>query len=144
MVFDSGRPVAGDVEPVPTPEPPHMISRPADAPPGIDRLSDSEVVRSFRAESAAQQAPRRGVPVRARFRRWAGRISGRADRRFMFAVAGATDVLIERCDSIADRLERQETLLAEVAESYGSELARLRAEVGHLRAAVPAENPHGG
>lgn len=134
MVFDPHRPVTGDVDLGASPEPPHMFRRPADPPPPMGRLIESDAVQSFRAEHARQREQPTHASPRVRARRWAGRLSGRADRRLIFALAEATEAVIERCDAIAARLESQEALAAEIAGSLGSELAHLRAEVGHLRA----------
>lgn len=71
-----------------------------------------------------------------RVRAWMGRISGRADRRLVLRLTAATDALVERCDTLVDRLESLESIASEVVEGYGTELARLRAEVAHLRALV--------
>jgi hypothetical protein len=145
MVFDPGRPVASDGEAGTDPQPPHMLRRPADPPPPMGRLAQSAAMRAFWTEDAARREPPGRGSLRARARRWAGRISGRADRRLLVALADAVNVLTERCDSIADRLESQEALASDITESFGSELAHLRAEVGHLRAlAASLENPGGG
>ena len=67
------------------------------------------------------------------FRAWAARVSGRADRRLLLALARATDAVAAHCDQLVDRLAAQEAVTADVAGSFGQELALLRAEVLHLQ-----------
>jgi hypothetical protein len=116
---------------------PRMLSRPADAPAQLPRVRDDSVVASFRDEWRAQQE-RTDVrlPLRTRARRWAGRVSGRSDRRLLFALAGATDALASHCERLESRLNGQEAITQELADAYGADLARLRAEVVHLRELV--------
>jgi hypothetical protein len=52
------------------------------------------------------------------------------------ALAHATDALATHCDLLGDRLHDEEALTQELAETYGEELGRLRAEVAHLRELV--------
>ena len=116
---------------------PRMLRRPAEAPDRLPRARDDDAVRSFSDEWRAQrertQAP---LPWRARARRWVGRVSGRSDRRLLFALAHATDELVTHCDRLEDRLHQQEAITRDVADAYGEDLARLRAEVVHLRELV--------
>ena len=116
---------------------PRTLQHPAEAPDRLPRPSDDDAVRSFSDEWRAQrertQAP---LPWRARARRWAGRVSGRSDRRLLFALAGATDALASHCDLLEDRLHHQEEITQDIADAYGEDLARLRAEVVHLRELV--------
>ncbi len=72
------------------------------------------------------------------FRSWAGRVSGRADRRLLLALAGATDAVAVHCDLLVDRLTAHEAVTADVAGAFGQELALLRAEVAHLQRSVTA------
>ncbi len=113
-----------------------MLLRPPDQTPPLANVAESEAVRTFRLEFATQrqvrESPGRGS-LRTSVRAWAGRVSGRADRRLLFAVATATDALAERCDALADRLDSRDALMSEVNEVFGVELAQLRAEVVHLR-----------
>jgi hypothetical protein len=143
MALDPGHPMTGDVAAGMSHEqPPHTLARPADAPPPLSRLADAEAVRRFRAEYSSQHEPRASTKrrsLRAIVRTWAGRVSGRADRRLIVALASATDAVVERCDAIADRLGSQEGLTSDVTESFGSELAYLRAEVAHLRAQTSSQ-----
>ncbi len=77
-------------------------------------------------------------------RRWAGRVSGRADRRLLLALAAATEALADHSDLLVDRLSILETLGADVTGVFGEELALLRAEVLHLqRVATSPPGPPG-
>lgn len=137
VAFGPDRPIAGDTAPNPVQgQPPQMLSRPAESAPRLDRVSNDEAVRHFQAVFAAQNRPRelRGLDsLRVRVRGWAGRLSGRANRRQVHALAAATEALVQRCDALVDRLGALESLTTEVTETFGAELARLRAEVAHLR-----------
>lgn len=107
---------------------PRMLSQPADAPPPLASVSSSEGVDAFRRVwSDRNNAPRRSL------RTLAGRVSGRADRRLLLAVAGATDAIAARCDLVIDRLTAQGAVTADVAESFGQEIVQLRAEVQRLQ-----------
>ena len=113
-----------------------MLSRPAEAPPPLDRLSDSEPVRKFQEEFTTRSGadrPRDIDPWRVSLRRLVGRISGRANRRRVLVLAAATEALVARCDALADRLSALESLTGEITDTFGAELAHLRAEVAHLR-----------
>lgn len=118
---------------------PRMLRQPADAPPPIGRVGQTTPIQEFRRELAAQlhmRATRRLGSLKATTRSWAGRVSGRADRRLLFTLAGAVDALCEHCDLLVDRLASQEALTADVVAAFGEDLARLRAEVLHVRNAV--------
>jgi hypothetical protein len=78
----------------------------------------------------------RNVATQRSLRSWAGRISGRADRRLLVALVGATEAIITHCDLLADRLAAQEAVTEDVAGSFGQEIVQLRAEVLHLQAQV--------
>jgi len=124
---------------------PRMLSRPADPPPLLGHAAQMDSVRDFRREFSAQlqmsQAPRLGS-LKASMRAWAGRVSGRADRRLLFTVARATDALANHCDALADRLMSLEALSSDVTAAYGEDITRLRAEVVHLRSlAASLERP---
>jgi (p)ppGpp synthase/HD superfamily hydrolase len=75
----------------------------------------------------------------------AGRISGRSDRRLLSALAEATDAIATQCDLLADRIAARDTVSSDIADSFGEEVTRLRAEVLHLHhlSATTAE-PRGG
>jgi hypothetical protein len=117
--------------------PPRMLRHPVDAPEPFPPTREDRAVQAFKQEWRAQleriQAP---LPLRARARRWAGRVSGRSDRRLLFALAHATDALATHCNRLELRLHDEEALTQELADTYGEELARLRSEVAHLRELV--------
>jgi hypothetical protein len=116
---------------------PRMLRRPADQPPPLPRPGEEGPVRAFREEWRAQvERGAARLPLRSRARRWAGRVSGRSDRRLLFAMATATDALATHCDRLVDRLSNQEAVAQDLAWSYGEDLTRLRAEVEHLRELV--------
>jgi hypothetical protein len=100
-------------------------------------LRSTERVLTFHQVWTYEQA--RGGSLRA----WLGRASGRADRRLLFALAATTDSIASRCDELAERVVAQEALVADLAETYGAELARLRAEVEHLRKRPTPEQDDG-
>jgi hypothetical protein len=75
----------------------------------------------------------RNAATRWSLRAWAGRISGRSDRRLLGALAEATEAIATQCDLLADRIAARDTVSADVAGSFGEEVARLRAEVLHLQ-----------
>jgi hypothetical protein len=53
-------------------------------------------------------------------------------------LAGATDAIATHCDQLAARLAEQEAVTADVASSFGHEIAQLRAEVIRLQRTVDA------
>jgi hypothetical protein len=63
----------------------------------------------------------------------------------MGALAEATDAIATQCDLLADRIAARDAVGADVADSFGEEVTRLRAEVLHLQrlSAAPSE-PRGG
>jgi hypothetical protein len=122
MVRDPHDAVADDAESAP-----RMLRRPAEAPPRLEHLGDREAVMSLRRVMSDRNAGG------GSFRGWAARVSGRADRRLLLAVAGATDAVAAYCDLLVDRLAAQEAVTADVAGSFGQEIALLRAEVLHLQ-----------
>lgn len=111
-----------------------MLRQPADAPPPLGRPSDTDGVRSFHRVWSDWNAASTTRSLRA----WAGRVSGRSDRRLLVALAGATEAVVAHCDQLADRLNMQETVTADVADSFGREIVRLRAEVVRLQRSVDA------
>jgi hypothetical protein len=112
---------------------PPMLRRPADAPPPLGPVSDTDpVVALRRVWSDGNASTKRSL------RSWAGRISGRADRRLLVALVGATEAVVTHCDLLADRLTAQEAVTQDVAESFGQEIVQLRAEVLRLQTQVTA------
>lgn len=142
MVFRPDRAIAGPQAPLSGQEPPPvLLSRPADPPPALGHVAGTEPVIALRSEivSRHERDEARGPgSQRVRLRAWMGRVSGRADRRLLLRVVATTDALVERCDTLGDRLGSLESIVSEVVEAYGTELAGLRAEVAHLRALVAA------
>lgn len=128
MVRDAHDALSGDAV-----VPPPMLRQPAEPPPPLDPVAGTDGVTTFRRVWADRNAG-----ASRSFRNWAGRVSGRADRRLLLAVAGATDAVVTQCDQLAARLASQGAVTADVATSFGSELTLLRAEVVRLQRAVDA------
>lgn len=131
MVLDHHGVVAGESD-----EAPQMLRQPSDVPPPLPPLADGDAVRQLRAaltSLAARDAT--GSPA-GRARAWLGRITGRRNRYLLEAVVRATGEIADRCDALTTRLREQESLTADMARSYGEDLARLRAEVLHLQSTV--------
>src|SRR5271156_1377300 len=110
---------------------PRMLRRPADAPPQHGPVSGTDPVMAFRRVWSD-----RNTSTKKSLRSWAGRISGRTDRRLLVSLVGATEAIATRCDLLADRLAAQEAVTEDVAESYGHEIVQLRAEVLRLQTQV--------
>jgi ABC-type branched-subunit amino acid transport system ATPase component len=123
MVLDRRPTVTGE-------ERPRVLRQPAEAPAPLPLLQDRPPLQALRSEWK-QQLERAGarLPLRERARRWAGQISGRSDRRLLFALAQATDALATHCDEMAARLSSQGAVLEDIATAYGEDLTRLRAEI---------------
>jgi len=122
------------------PTPPTMLHQPVDAPDIPSYAADIESVRVFRQvwrhRRELSAAPRHGS-----LRTWAGRVTGRSDRRLISALASATDAVADHCDQLVNRLTSQEAKTADMARTFGEELAQLRAEVDHLRNVVTSLQP---
>jgi hypothetical protein len=56
-------------------------------------------------------------------------------------LGSATVTLAEQCDRLRDRMVAHEEITEDVASTLGEELARLRAEVLHLRALIISPRP---
>jgi len=136
MVLDPHHAVADDQDLAP-----RTLRRPADPPPPLPHVRDGEALQSLSRELEGRRvgaSSRRGA-----LRAWAGRVSGRSDRRLLLALAQATEVVATHCDLLADRLAAQEAVGADVAATFGEEITRLRAEVLHLRRLVAQPDaPH--
>lgn len=116
-------------------QPPHVLRRPTDAPAALEPAGNAAPIQGFRRELAAQQQLQRSprLPtLRATARAWAGRVTGRADRRLLMAVAEAVDVLVAHCDLLTERLNSDESVNADLAAAYGTEITELRAEIIRL------------
>ena len=126
--------------------PPAMFDRPADTPQPIP-ITSSVVVQNFRRELSSQVQMRRSRrlgSLRASARAWAGRVSGRADRRLLLSLAEVTNALIEHCDSLVEHINRNQTLAEHVTASFGEDLTHLRAEVNSLHRSISSQEEHGG
>lgn len=131
MALDPRRPLTHNVEGV---RPPRILQRPADAPPPLGHLRDDGQVLRLRNEWANRVSPH--ASVRTTIRGWAGRITGRSDRRLLVALVDATNAVANHCDQLTDRLNAQEALSEDVAGTFGEDITNLRAEVIHLRRLV--------
>ncbi len=132
MALDHDGPVA---------DAPRPWAQPVDAPAPLRRPGDHDAVRSLRS-IVQDEAARQTGSLRQRARAWAGRASGRTERRLHASLAAATESLAGSCDELVDRVTRLERVTEDVTGTLGEELTRLRAEVGHLRRLVDAR--HGG
>ncbi len=108
-----------------------MLRQPADAPPPLARVGDGEPVATLRRVRAERVSG-----TTSSLRAWAGRVTGRADRRLLLALAAATEAMVTQCDLLSERLAAQEAVTADVAGAFGQEMALLRAEVQHLQRQV--------
>ena len=131
MVLDGHPELAGDPDGTP-----RVLEHPADVPPPLGRVGDSEPLQSFRSAWATHEERARSSGVALRLRAWAGRATGRSDRYLLSTVAKATEAVAAQCDALTDRLASQEVITADVTATFGQELAQLRAEVQHLRRLV--------
>ena len=125
MVRDPDDAVTTGSEPAPP-----MLRRPADAPPPLSRVGDSDAVAAFRRAWSQRKAGRSSL------RAWAGRVSGRSDRHLLRTLADATDATAAHVDRMVDRLNAQEAVTGDVAGTLGREIALLRAEVMELRRSI--------
>jgi hypothetical protein len=120
---------------------PPMFRQPADPPPPLARVGDLDPIRAVRREHAARLHTARGpAGFRTRARAWAGRVTGRADRRLLQALTEAIDALAVHSDGMVDRINSQLDKDSEVIAALGEEISWLRAEVIALREIV---NPAG-
>jgi len=116
---------------------PPMLGPPMDALPPLAPVSDLGGVRALRRERAARlNATHATGDVRTRARSWAGRVSGRADRRLLHALAEAVDALATHSDALVDRVNLGLGRESEISAVFGDEVSQLRAEVIHLRGLV--------
>lgn len=107
---------------------PRMLRQPADAPAPLAHVGGTDAVVAFRRVASEHKAGPQGS-----WRAWAGRLTGRADRRLLLAQAGAIEAVAAQCDLLVDRVTALEAVTADVAGAFGEEVALLRAEVGHLQ-----------
>jgi hypothetical protein len=110
-----------------------MLQHPIDTPVALGHAADLEPIQSLRRELAHELDTARTPLLRRSTRTWAGRISGRSDRRLMLAVAGAVDAIVVHCDHLVDELVSQQARTADVATAFGEDVTRLRSEVMRLQ-----------
>jgi hypothetical protein len=123
--------------------PPQMLKRPADVPPAVERAESLAQIQNFRRELEAQRhmrSTRRLGSTRTTARAWAGRMTGRADRRLLLAIADATEALARQHDVLVEHLTAQEAITADIACTYGEDITQLRAEVHRLRSQTTRED----
>ncbi len=130
MARDPHDAVAGAAGPAP-----RMFRQPSDAPPPLAHVGADPALQSFHREWSARRT-RTTTGLRRSLRAWAGRVSGRSDRRLLLAVASATDAVAAQCDHVVDRLVTEEAVTADVTSVFSEEIAQLRAEVLHLQRVV--------
>jgi hypothetical protein len=133
MVRDAQDAVADEFEPAP-----RMLRQPADAAAPLGHVAtNASLVSLRRVRSDHQSGARRSL------RGWAARISGRSDRRLLLALVESTEAMTTQLDLVTDRLMSQEAMTADITDAFGQELARLRAEVTHVRGSVAAPREPG-
>lgn len=119
-----------------TPRPPRMFPHPTEAPAALDSVRGSdEVTRLHRAwaHMAAGASPTTGGGrVRAKARGIVQRFRGQAEHELLGDLIRAVDSLAVRCDELTNRLQHQQAITGELAESLGQEVTRLRAALTRL------------
>jgi len=133
--------------PVPTRDdaPPLMFRQPLDSSPPWARVGELEAMQALRRDRATRlHAGEASADILTKGRAWAGRISGRADRRLLRLVADAVEELAAHNDAIVDRLNLQLDREGDVSSAFGEEITRLRAEVIYLRGLVADAGHQGG
>lgn len=135
MVLDHRGVVAGDPD-----KAPQMLRRPADATPPLPLLAEGDGVRQLRAALTSLAARDATGTLPVRVRAWMGRVTGRRNRYVLEAMARATGEMADRCDELTTRLTDQTALTADVARTFGEELARLRSEVLHLQRIIDSSS----
>lgn len=128
MALDPHREIARAPE---TESAPGLFARPSEPGAPLEHIGKAGALQALRKELAYQRGEQLAVRQAARF--WAGRITGRSRRRLLLALGEATIELGDQCDRLTERLTAQEEITGDVAATLGEDLARLRAEVLHLR-----------
>jgi hypothetical protein len=131
--------------PPPTDGPPIMFLRPADAPEPLAPIrSGPDMTQLHRAwSSLSTSAPEQPVSTWRRLlrraRAYVNRGLGNPDRALMADLIRSVDAVAARCDELSDRLANQHVVVADVANIFGEDLTRLRAELARVaeRAAAP-------
>ncbi len=116
-----------------------LLTRPADAPPALEPLRGTEVIRSLHLDWARLHgAPPGPATLWQRLLRKVRRSLpfGAADRELIGALIRGVDLIAARCDEMADRLATTETLTSEVTRSFGQDITHLRADLMTLQAAL--------
>jgi hypothetical protein len=126
MVRDAQNAVGDEFEPAP-----RMLRQPAEAAPPLGHVTTSAPLVSLRRVRSDQESG-----ARRSLRGWVARISGRSDRRLLLALAQSTEAMATQLDLLTDRLMSQEAITADITDAFGRELARLRAELTHVRRGV--------
>ncbi|HEY2213732.1 MAG TPA: hypothetical protein VGH31_01660 [Acidimicrobiales bacterium] len=122
--------------------PPMLLSRPAEAPPALEPLRGTDVIRSLHLDWARMHgAPSGPATIWQRLLRKVRRSLpfGAADRELIGALIRGIDLVATRCDEMADRLATTETLTSEVTRSFGHDITHLRADLMTLQAALDNE-----
>jgi hypothetical protein len=125
------------------PAPPKMFGRPADAPPPLEHVRDTDAIRALHQGWAdrsrippgpvtqwqrAYRKLRRSLPF------------GPSDRELLGALIRAVDLVAARCDELADRLAATESLSENVSLSFGQDITHLRADLMTLRNSMDDES----
>jgi hypothetical protein len=118
-------------------EPPGMFSRPTESSGPLPSVRSSESIVSLHRRWSKSDGPDESLSrMRARVRNAARvvmvRILGQKDHDLLGELIRAADQLAERCDELSDRVATQQVLTAELADTLGQEVTRLRAAVAHL------------
>jgi hypothetical protein len=105
---------------------PKLLRRPADAPPPLPPVHDTDTIRTLHL-GWAQSFGGDDSGVLGRLRRlvW----SKKADRELLGALIRAVDVLAVRCDELADQLATMAGVTDDVTAAFGEDLTHLRAEL---------------
>jgi len=134
----SGAPPAREV-------PPKMLRRPAQAPPPLDPIREDEQVVGLHEAWARLHGVSEGSPpaqwqrVRGKVRRSLPFVGPEHD--LLGGLIRAVDALAQRCDELAARLQANEELTEDVADSFGTDLTQLRADVSRVRVELDRSTP---
>lgn len=113
---------------------PRMYSRPTEPPEPLKPVQMSEEISSLHTKWAALHVGN-GAVSRARRRSLgiANRLLGRSDDVLIGDLIRAVATLATRCDELASRTERLETIVADIAGTLGQDVARLQTTVSNLQ-----------
>jgi hypothetical protein len=111
---------------------PRMFPRPTEALEPLESVRAAEEITRIHHAWAQQSGVAPGAMsgpgrLRAKFAAAVRRLRGRDDHELLGDLIRATDALAVRCDELGNRLQHQQVLTAELAESLGQEVTRLRA-----------------